>query len=149
MATHALASTIKGGAIQLQSTDSSDLYYNEITVPSTAVSGDVVQLLPVKNTLVEWVLVKIKTAGAGATVFTANIGDGDDADGYDAAIDLTAAAGTTYRTEIGIDAYGAKGKVYGSTPDTINATLTITGGTPTAFPVLQVWAKVNLLIPTT
>ena len=60
---------------------------------------------------------------------TATLGDGDSATGWDAAINLTAAAGTRLAGVIGTDAF-AVGKRYASA-DTIDATITFSTTTTT------------------
>lgn len=90
-------------------------------------TGDVIQALKIPaGTMVQNVTTKIVTPSDKVT--TANVGDGNDADGYDAAIDLAAAAGTRTKGVGGTDAYvTADGTLY-SVEDTIDLTLTITAG---------------------
>jgi len=90
-------------------------------------SGDTVQALPVKEGMrIPIVETEIVTPSDAATSATADIGDGDDADGFDAAVDLKASAGTIVCTAIGTDAYGASGKRYTGS-DTIDITVTYSG----------------------
>jgi hypothetical protein len=100
----------------------------ENTVNLAAVAtGDVVQALRVAaDTYVQQVFVEVVTA-SGLTS-TATVGDGDDADGYDASTNLNATAGTITYGAGGTDAYlTANGKLY-TAADTIDLTCTITSG---------------------
>lgn len=98
-------------------------------------TADVVQLLNIPaGTVIQNVLIKIITA-EGATA-TATVGDGSAAAGWDAAIDLNAAAGTTTIGVAGTDAYvsslgsgAGNGKEY-TAADTID--MTVTGALDTA-----------------
>lgn len=111
---------------------------NTVTTSALHLTGDVLQVMKVPAGLkVKSVSVKVMTAAAGTT-YTANVGDGVTAAGYDAAIDLKAAAGTWYHTAIGTDAYGASGNLY-TAADTID--LTITTSAVTTYPVLLVVAE--------
>lgn len=89
---------------------------------TNASAADVVQIAKVSaGTLVEKVDYRVKTAEGGTA--TADIGDGDDPNGYDDAINLNAAANTVAGTlpVVATDAY-AKGKYYAA-DDTIDLTL--------------------------
>jgi len=84
----------------------------------SASAADVIQLLKVSSgDVVLDLIVEVLTAEGG--VATADIGDGDDANGYDDAVDLNVTG--LYRTTIGTDAY-AVGRRY-SADDTIDMTL--------------------------
>jgi len=92
-------------------------------------SGDVVQALPVKAGMrILLVETEIVTPSDAATSATADVGDGDDTDGFDSSVDLKASAGTIVCTAIGTDAYGTSGKRYTET-DTIDLTVTYSGDT--------------------
>lgn len=87
-----------------------------------ASNGDVVQVLniPAGAKLMQ-VDTVIKTPEGG--VLTANIGDATDPNGWDALIDLDAAAETETRSLPGTDALATIGKFY-PTADTLDLTLT-------------------------
>lgn len=102
---------------------------------SDCANGNVIQVLKVKKGMrVYGVQTQVVTAATGTTL-TANVGDGDDDDGYDATINLRATG--VHRTAIGTDAYGAAGKLY-TADDTIDLTIASSG--VTAAPVLKIWA---------
>jgi hypothetical protein len=90
----------------------------------SCLSGDVVQALRIpKNFLVLNVFVKVVTAEGGTC--TATVGDGSDADGWDASANLNATAGTVTQGASGTDAYAAIanfGKLY-TADDTIDLVL--------------------------
>lgn len=90
-------------------------------------TGDVVQALSIPaGTLVKNVFTKIITPSDKVT--TANLGDGDAAAGFDAAINLAAAVGTRTKGTGGVDAFVTDdGKLY-SVADTIDLTVTVTAG---------------------
>lgn len=118
--------------------DNSVVIKNTVVANASHLNGDVLQVMKVPAGLkVKSVSIKIVTP-AVATTYTSHVGDGDDADGFDAAIDLEAAAGTVYHTAIGTDAYGASGKLY-TAADTIDMTLTITAAT--VYPTFDVIAE--------
>ena len=84
-------------------------------------ASDVVQVFKMAaNTFVHQVMIEVKTA-EGATC-TATVGiTGDDADGFDADLNLNATAGTVTSGAPGTDAYlTAGGKAIGSSDDTID-----------------------------
>ena len=91
---------------------------NTLNFAATAVSAaDVVQALKIPaNALVTRVTTIIRTA-EGATC-TATVGDGTTADGWDASVNLNAAAGTTLRSLEATDTYGVG--VFYSSADTID-----------------------------
>jgi len=93
-------------------------------------SGDTIKALPVEDGIrVLMTEVEIVTPSDAATSALADVGDGDDPDGFDTGIDLTAAAGTIYQTTLGIDAFGLPfGKRY-KADDTIDIVPTYTGAT--------------------
>lgn len=101
---------------------------NEINLAAVA-TGDVVQALSIKaKTFVENVFVEIITP-TGLTS-TATVGDGVTANGWDASVNLNAAAGTRTKGDgtAGADPFAIpNGKDY-VTADTIDLTCTITGG---------------------
>jgi hypothetical protein len=73
------------------------------------------------DTLVLGTVTRVMTACTDTTA-TVDVGDGDDVEGFDAAVDITAAAGTNGWTNNDADAYSmqiASGKVY-SAADTID-----------------------------
>lgn len=92
---------------------------NLLDFSSYNVAGsDVVQALKVPaNTIVTRVWCIIKTA-EGATA-TATVGDGTDANDWDASVDLNAAAGTLTSSAYGTDGYSTTSKFYASA-DTID-----------------------------
>lgn len=91
----------------------------DFTVKAGA-AADVVQALKIPaGALVDEVFCVVKTA-QGATC-TATVGDGADADGWDASVNLNAAANVTTSALEGTDAY-AVGKYY-ATADTIDLVL--------------------------
>ena len=93
-------------------------------------SGDVLQVLPVPAGIrCVGVECEIVTPSDAATSSAIDIGDGDDADGYDAAVDLKASAGSITVTGSG-DAYFFPGKRY-TADDTIDITPTYSGATTT------------------
>ena len=91
----------------------------------TFVSSDIIQCLDIPaNMFVLNVFSKIKTASV-ATTLTAEVGDGDDPNGWDASIDLEGAAGTVGYAIGGTDAYSTtNGRLY-SAADTIDLVLTV------------------------
>ena len=99
---------------------------NTVVIPATATTGDIYELLTIPaKTRVLATIVEIVSKGT-ATGLTANIGiTGDDADGFDAGIDLTAANGTSYTSAGGTDAYATATGKYVTTQDTIDAILTV------------------------
>lgn len=110
-----------------------------ITVPSTAVTNDIIQAIPVKaGWLVLGVVVKMITAAVG-TAHTADIGiTGGAADGFDAAISLKGAAGTVTRT-VPADTNAVAGGLYITTADTIDV-LMKSIDTLTVFPTFEISA---------
>lgn len=100
-----------------------------VVIPATAGAADIWQALSIPvGTLVTSVKCIIVSAGAGGD-FTIDIGDGSADNGWDDAIDATAAANTVTASLEATDAYG-KGKYYAAA-DTIDvkvATATITTG---------------------
>jgi hypothetical protein len=99
-------------------------------------ASDVVQVLSIpKGAFVRNVFVRVITA-EGSTC-TAKVGDGSDDDGFDASVDLNAAANTLTAGIAGTDAYVINniGKLYTSA-DTIDLTL----GHTTANAVIEVMA---------
>jgi len=102
--------------------------------------GDTVELLKVPvNTIVLAVAVNVTTAGAASTAYTCTVGDGANPDGFIKTVDLTA-TGITKTAADAVETYGMAvggGHVY-STADTIDAVVTITGGT--SHPVVEVTA---------
>lgn len=90
-------------------------------------TGDVLEAIKVKaGTLVLNVCTKIVTPSDKVT--TANVGDGAAAAGFDAAINLAAAADTRTKGTAAVDAYVTDdGKLY-SAADTIDLTVTVTAG---------------------
>ena len=101
---------------------------NEVDLDALNVSdGDVVQALPAGDGMrVLMVETEIVTPSDAATSATMDIGDGADADGYDAGVNLKASAGTITCTDLTSDAYGASGKRYTSN-DTIDLTVHYSG----------------------
>ncbi|MCK5612991.1 hypothetical protein KAR91_64550 [Candidatus Pacearchaeota archaeon] len=97
--------------------------YSENTLDFSAInasSADVVQALKIPaGALVEAVWCYIGTAEGGTMTF--DIGDADDPNGYDDAVDGNATAGTMTRSLEATDALGV-GKYY-SSADTIDITL--------------------------
>jgi len=96
----------------------------------THASGDTIQVIPVPSGVrCVGVECEIVTPSDAATSATMNIGDGADADGYDASVDLKATAGTITVTGSS-DAYFFPGKRY-TADDTIDITPTYNGATTT------------------
>ena len=90
-------------------------------------NADVVQVLRVgPGWGVMWVANHVTTAFTGASTITANVGDGSGADSWDAAIDLTSTG--YYISAVGTDAYAIGSPHLYSTEDTIDFTLTVSGG---------------------
>ena len=72
-------------------------------------------------TWVQMAVCQIIEAATGTA--TIDIGDGDDVEGWDAAVDITAAAGTVTYSNNDVDAFSlqiASGKVYGSAADQLD-----------------------------
>ena len=70
----------------------------------------------------QMVMCQIIVASTDATA-TIDIGDGDDVEGWDAAVDITAAAGTVTYSNNAADAFNlqlASGKIYGSAADQLD-----------------------------
>jgi hypothetical protein len=108
-----------------------------ISVPTTAVTNDVIQAVPIKaGWLVQGVIVKMVTAAVG-TAHTADIGiTGGSAAGFDAAISLKGAAGTvTFSTPS--DTYTAAGGFYATANDTVDV-LMKSIDTLTVFPTFTI-----------
>lgn len=102
-------------------------------------TADVIQALNIEaGTFVENVFVRIvePTVNAGGNT-TVTVGDGADADDWDASVDLEAAAGTVTLGASGTDTYALSGKVY-TAADVIELTLTVSAGTPT-------WGKIEVI----
>jgi hypothetical protein len=97
-------------------------------------SGDTVCVLDVKAaTKVVRLYTKVVTPQGAAA--TATVGDNADPDGWDASVDLNAAAGTLSQT-VTTDAFGADGKLYAA-DDTID--LVVSADLDTA--VIEVYAE--------
>lgn len=95
---------------------------------SAATNGDVFQVLPVgTGSCVLNVFTKIVTANNAATTSTVDIGDGNDADGYDNDVDMKATAGTLAKGVGGTDAYITNDGTLYTSGDTIDLTFTVTG----------------------
>lgn len=110
---------------------------------TVAANADVLQVLRVlAGWAVHWVATRVVTVAAGADTITANVGDGGDADGWDAAVDLTSAGYNI--SAVGTDAYAiGSPKVY-SSDDTIDLTLTAsTNGSTITSGVIYVMALVT------
>lgn len=91
-------------------------------------SGDTIQIIPVEaGTRVLLVETEIVNPADSATSATMTVGDGDDADGFDADVNLKAGAGTIVSTNSG-DAYSVSGKRY-TADDTIDVVPTWDGAT--------------------
>jgi len=90
-------------------------------------NSDVLQVLRVlAGWAVMWVATRVTTAATGASTITADLGDGGDPNGWDDDIDFTS---TGYSiSAVGTDAYAiGSPKVY-SSDDTLDYTLTVSGG---------------------
>jgi len=116
------ATSLGGGVIRIANTV--DLKAAAAAKGSALVSTDIIECLDIpKNMHVSNVFVRTKVAAAGTTL-TATVGDGATANGWDASIDLKAAAGTVTCGVGGTDAFKTAGKLY-STADTIDLVLTV------------------------
>jgi len=116
------ATSLGGGVIRIANT----INLNAATAAkgSALVSTDVIECLQIpKNMFVSNVFVRIKTPSV-ATALTATVGDGVDPKGYDASIDLEAAAGATTCGVGGTDDLVTAGKLY-TAADTIDLVLTV------------------------
>ncbi len=85
----------------------------------TAAESIAVMDIP-KNSIVLGVMTRIITATDGTA--TVDVGDDGDVEGFDAAVDITASAGTNYWSNADADAYSmqiASGRVYSDT-DTLD-----------------------------
>lgn len=104
-----------------------DKYYvlkSRITVPTTAVSTDIIQCVNIPaGTLVKSVGILMNTA-ATATTLTCTVGDGATADGWDASVNLKGTAGT-WTMSTPSDTFPALGGKYYSSADTIDITVTV------------------------
>jgi hypothetical protein len=115
-----------------------------ITIPSTAVTNDVFEVLPIKaGWKVLSTAVKIVTAGVGGTI-TADIGYGSATDYFDAEINLEGSAGTVYHTTPS-DTDGALGGHYFSAADTIDILMHDVTSAITTEPVVYVYAVIEVL----
>ena len=122
--------------------------FNEVArIKGSAIeANEIIQAISVPaGTFVQKVLTKI-VSKATATGLTAHVGDGSDADGFDASVDLTATAGTVATSGLAltegtpntlVDAYSA-GKAY-TAADTIDLTVA-TYNTVSVLPVVEVVA---------
>jgi len=105
---------------------------DDLVANSAFVSADVIQAIPVSDGMrVMGTELEMVTPSDDGTGVTADIGDGDDPNGFDAAVDLKGVAGTITATAIGTDAYGASGKRYAAA-DTIDVIPTYQGS-PTVY----------------
>lgn|SRR5574337_915494 len=103
-----------------------------ITIPlALQVASDVLKLVNVKaGWFIQQVAIQMVTPSTG-TALTANIGDGDNTSGFDAAMSLKGAAGTVTQGAPGTDAFlTAGGKLYtvDDTIDAVFATVTAPAG---------------------
>jgi len=93
-----------------------------LTSATTITATESIAVLDIpKNCLVLGVMTRTITASTDTTA-TVDIGDDGDVEGYDAAVDITATAGTNYWTNNAADAYALQlisGKPYSST-DTLD-----------------------------
>lgn len=95
---------------------------------SVAANADVYQALPIKaKTCVLNVFTEIVTPNNAGTSSVVDVGDGNDADGYDADVDMKAAAGTMAKGVGGTDAYITNDGTLYSAADTIDLTFAVTG----------------------
>jgi len=89
------------------------------------VSTDIIQCLDIPaKTFVQNVFTRIRVASV-ATALTATVGDGTDPNGWDAEIDLEAAAGTVCAPVGGTDEYSTTNGVLYSAADTIDLVVTV------------------------
>lgn len=117
---------------------SADLFAYVNTVSTVVADGDVIQAVKIPaGVTVGNVIVRVVVQNDAGTTATATVGDGDDPNGWDAATDFAAAAGTETLGAAGTDAYaktygiqGYEGKTYTS-EDTIDLVATIAGTAPT------------------
>ena len=125
---------LAGGVYVLKNTvDMTDVIAN---TDVTGAATDVIQCLPIPaNTLVTDVIVEITTV-SGVASSTLDIGDGSDADGWDAAIAATALA--TIKGDGAYCRQTAGGKVY-TADDTIDVTIKVAATVLSALE-FKIWA---------
>jgi hypothetical protein len=121
------SSTVGGGVFRISNTVDLQVANDKLVANGDGAfaSTDVVQCLSFPANLVIYnVYVTIKEASA-ATTLTATVGDDDDPNGWDAAVDLEGAAGTITRGEVGTDAYAVAGGTLFTTANTVDLVLTV------------------------
>jgi len=117
-----------------------------ITIPATAVTGSVYQVLDIKaGWKVNATQVLMVTAGVGGTI-TADIGYGESTynDVFDAAIDLEAAAATLYMSTP-TDTAPALGGQYFAAADTIDVYMHNVTSAITTTPSFYVYADIEVM----
>ena len=109
---------------------------------NNSVASDTIQAITIpKGALVLHVGVVINTAEGGA--LTAELGDGTDPNGWDASVDLNAAAGTQTGPTSGTDAYALQGGKLYTAQDTIDLVMSAAAGDAAIFTVYAVYAMIE------
>ena len=113
-----------------------------ITIPATAVTGDIVEAIPIKaGWMVMGTIVTPVTAGVGGTI-TMDVGiTGGTHDGFDVAIDLETAVGTIARS-VPADTYPVAGGYYSTVADTIDLFMHNVTSAITTLPVFTIQAVI-------
>jgi len=117
------------------------------------VTGSVLRCMDIPDgCVVDYTLIEMIIAATVGTSMVADVGvansgvTGYDANGFDAAIDLEAAAKTCYQTAIGTDAYGAAPFIgyigANALGASVDLTLTTTGAV-TVAPKFRIWARMR------
>lgn len=127
---HAATVDKTGGAVYgIPATGLNKVFLMKNTVDiSVAANADVYQVLNVGSDVVVLnVFTEIITANNAATSSAVDVGDGDDPNGFDNAVNMKATAGTVTKGVGGTDAYvTADGRLY-TAADTIDLTFAVTG----------------------
>ncbi len=109
---------------------------------SNSVASDVIQALSVpKGAFVLHVGVVVNTAEGGT--LTATVGDGTDANDWDASVNLDAASGTATGPTSGTDANVLQGGKLYTAADTIDLTMSANAGDTAVFTVFAIYAVIE------
>jgi hypothetical protein len=137
---------LTGGAAATPPYNGKDKYFVTpkvtVTIPTTGITNDVIKAVPLKaGWLVRGTIVKIVTPATGTTV-TLDFGiTGGTANGFDAAIDGKASAGSVFQSQPYVDVYTRAGGYYVTADTTLDILLnTITA--MTAGTVLTIQAEI-------
>ena len=119
-----------------------------ITIPGSATANDTVQVIksvPVKaGWLVKGSREKIIVAGAGTATIAFDVGiTGATTNGFNAAVNAKATAGTVTQSAPGTDAYATAGGVYITANTTVDILVTIGIGTVTTQPQVIIYLDIE------